>query len=172
MAKQVSDDTFEKKFLSFDTFPSDLHHQPSLLHKPLFTENVFADQQSTQNFLNNFQHQNETWPALVLGDFNNKQRISSVITNRGQLHLAHGISLLLRGSPFILYGDELELKTSDSDSSYMKWNSQENCGFSTNLTLTATITADCQNSVQDLDSHGAGQNLFGLYKRLSWYCEY
>jgi len=75
--------------------------------------------------------------------------------------LAHGISLLLRGTSFVLYGDELEL---NDQTNYMKWNSQLNCGFSKNSTLGIN---DCENSVQDLDSHGAEQNLLGLYKKLS-----
>jgi len=75
--------------------------------------------------------------------------------------LAHSISLLLKGTSFVLYGDELELK---DQADYMKWNSQLNCGFSENTTLKIN---KCENSVQYLDSHGAEQNLLDIYKKLS-----
>jgi len=164
LAKKVGDDTFEKKFLAFDTLPQGVTTSPSLLQRSLFAENVFASTQKTLDFLKDLQtaynNTNQAWPGLMLGEFQ-KPRIADVIDSAEKLHAAHGITLLLKGSPFVLYGDELELH---GNNDHMKWSSQENCGFSSNATLKIS---DCANSVQDLDSHGAGQNLFSLYKRLN-----
>ena len=68
--------------------------------------------------------------------------------------------LLAKGTPFILYGDELEFDNADK---FMKWDNTVSCGFSAN----ASVATHCDNSFQNAFSHGADLNLFGMYKRLT-----
>jgi glycosidase len=75
----------------------------------------------------------------------------------------HGFSLLLKGTPFILYGDEINLK-SNSENRKMKWDSTLNCGFSSNKT---EIAQDCTKNVEEELSHGAQNTLIRMYKSLS-----
>lgn len=47
--------------------------------------------------------------------------------------LAHGMVLLLKGTPFILYGDEIELNGSNEIQNTMQWDKNSaGCGFTDN----------------------------------------
>ena len=121
------------RYLSFDNFPQSEpdtvteETYPSLLQKLLLSKNVFNSNEDTRTFLKDMKAASESdiWPALVTNDGFGKPRISSILRDRKQLHVAHGISLLLKGTPFFLYGDELA-----GESEKMKWDYSPNCGFS------------------------------------------
>lgn len=86
-------------------------------------------------------------------------------TNDNNLKIMHGFSLLLKGTPFILYGDEINLKSLGQDRK-MKWDSTPSCGFSGNADLAKNIT-DCDKSVEEELAHGAGNTLIRMSKSLS-----
>lgn len=72
--------------------------------------------------------------------------------------------LLLKGTPFILYGDELEFNKSDKT---MIWdNTPPACGFTTSNTTTSSSSSKCSKSVKHSLSHGSGDTLLKLYQNL------
>lgn len=163
-AKQISTDTFESKFIGFlpyapETLPEEL---PSTLFRAPLTENPFATQETKQAFLSGLQKESEknVWPSFLTSDYSSN-RLSAIITDLKQLRIAHGMMLLLKSTPFVLYGDELEM---DKKNQFMKWNSAANCGFSSNKTVSV---GDCTNTANDLTSHGAGNNLVKIYRQLA-----
>lgn len=167
---KVSKDTFEEKFIAFYPYESANTNGnatvPSTAFKTLFKSNVFLDAQSKTNFLSSLQSKYENfdkkiWPSFLTSE-NENTRISELFNDKSQLKLAHGLSLMLKGTPFVLFGDELEFSNEDK---YMRWDSSINCGFSTNKSI--NIEQNCEHSVQDSFSHGAGQNLVRMYKQLT-----
>jgi len=168
LTAKISKDTFEEKFIAFYPYESSKNNNrtvPSTLFKTLFKTNVFMGTESKKTFLTNLKSKyedfdNSMWPSYLTSESENA-RISELIKNEQQLKLAHGVVLLLKGTPFVLYGDELEF---DNSNEYMRWDSSLNCGFSTNKTV---LIENCEHSVQDSFSHGAGQNLVRMYKQLT-----
>jgi glycosidase len=79
------------------------------------------------------------------------------------MKIAHGVNLLLKGTPFIQYGDEINLE--DTTPRYMKWNDKLNCGFSNNQT-SLIEQIKCSPNVEEETSHGAGNRLIRLYQSL------
>lgn len=163
-AKQISADTFESKFIGFlpyapETLPEEL---PSTLFKAPLTQNPFGSQEAKQAFLSGLVEESEktVWPSFLTGDYS-ADRLSTIITDKKQLHVAHGMLLLLKSTPFVLYGDELEFK---GTSEFMKWDRSASCGFSANKSVSV---GDCANTACDLTSHGAGNNLIRLYRDLA-----
>ena len=77
------------------------------------------------------------------------------------LKMYHAITLLLKGTPYVLYGDELEFETSDK---HMKWDNSVNCGFSVNSTVQAD---NCKKNVKSSSATGAGNTLTRIYKTMS-----
>ena len=99
-----------------------------------------------------------------LGDFESaSKRISNLIDDdkKSLLKIYQSLIFLLKGTPFLLYGDELEFKTGDK---LMKWDNTPNCGFSSNSTA---INANCENNVKLQKATGAGKTLSRLYKTMS-----
>lgn len=162
VAEKVGDDTFEKKFIAFETFSSETG-TPSTVFKSLFSKSYFATKEHKTELLANLKGHNEEslWQSYLTGTYDS-DRISSVIKDKKRLEATHGIILLLKDTPFVLYGDEIELKGKNA---YMKWDSSVNCGFSSNSTM--GISSDCENSVRDLTAHGAAKNLIRIYKKLA-----
>lgn len=162
-AKKISEDTFESKFIGFlpyapKTLPDEL---PSILFKGPLTQNPFSNQEAKQTFLSGLVEESEkTCSSFLTGDYSS-DRLSTIITDKKQLHVAHGMLLLLKSTPFVLYGDELELK---GTTEFMKWDGSASCGFSANKSLSV---GDCTNTANDLTSHGAGNNLIRLYRDLA-----
>lgn len=99
-----------------------------------------------------------------LGDFESaSKRISNLIDDdkKSLLKIYQSLIFLLKGTPFLLYGDELEFKTGDK---LMKWDNTPNCGFSSNSTA---INANCEKNVKQQKATGAGKTLSRLYKTMS-----
>jgi glycosidase len=99
-----------------------------------------------------------------MGDFEtSSKRISNMMgdASRDLLKIYQSLIFLLKGTPFLLYGDELEFKTGEK---FMKWDSTLNCGFSKNDT---TININCDKNVKRQKATGAGKTLTRLYKSMS-----
>lgn len=168
LAKKVGEEEFETKFIAFHPYNpvagDDV--QASIAIKSLLTKNLYRSNGGKQAFLKSFKARYENddeklWPSYMTGDYLS-DRLGSIIGDKKQLEVTHGILLLLKNTPVILYGDELEFSGHDE---YMKWDSSLNCGFSSNKTM--KIDQVCENSVRDSFSHGAGENLVRMYESLS-----
>jgi glycosidase len=99
-----------------------------------------------------------------VGDFElASKRISNLISGdkKSLLKIYQSLIFLLKGTPFLLYGDELEFKTGDK---LMKWDNSPNCGFSSNSTA---LNVDCEKNVKLQKATGAGKTLSRLYKTMS-----
>lgn len=174
ITEQVGDDTFETKFLAFDKFATPVaeaaggtntYTNPSTIQQPLFSKNIYTSTAEIKTFLLKLQESyndfgQKIWPSYFTSEYQT-ERISRLINNKKQLQVTHGLLLLLKGTPFLMYGDELELSKTDE---FMRWDSSVNCGFSSNTSLSV---GSCENSVQDSSSHGAGQNLIRMYEKLA-----
>lgn len=71
----------------------------------------------------------------------------------------HGLVLLLKGTPFILYGDELEYTKNDK---VMKWDKTPGCGF----TINNKTSLECTNTVKHASAYGSDKSLLKMYERL------
>ena len=75
---------------------------------------------------------------------------------------------MLRGTPIILYGDELGVKSTIINNTivqpYMQWNSKINCGFTTNNSV--NVNSNCNSSVQLNTAHGSGYTEHDLFTHL------
>ena len=82
--------------------------------------------------------------------------------------LAQTVLILLRGTPIVLYGDELGLKSTivngKLEQPYMEWDSSQNCGFSTKNTT--IFSSKCDTSVLFNTAHGAGDTKYDLFTNL------
>lgn len=168
LAQKIGAEEFETKFIAFHPYNpaagDDI--QASTAIKTLLTRNLYESDGGKEEFLKSFQARyedddNKLWPSYMTGDYSS-DRLGSIIKDKKQLEVTHGILLLIKNTPFILYGDELEFSGRDE---YMKWDSSLNCGFSSNKTI--QIDQACENSVRDSFSHGAGENLVRMYEKLS-----
>lgn len=167
IVNQISKDTFEQKFIAFDSIEKKERVESSSTElRSLFSGNVFDTIDTKKEFISNLKESftnfdDKLWPSYLSGYYG-EERIKSKIQDKKQLKVAHGLLLLLKGTPFVLYGDELELSGNDN---YMKWDNSINCGFSTNKTL--DIKTVCEDTIRDAMSHGSGQNLIRIYKSLA-----
>ncbi len=83
-------------------------------------------------FLSALYKDESAWPVLQLGEVNSK-RIKGLFENSQMFQLAHGMVLLLKGTPFVLFGDEIELKGGNEIENTMQWDtSSMGCGFTDN----------------------------------------
>ena len=99
-----------------------------------------------------------------MGDFEStNKRISNIISeeNKNLLKIYQSLIFLLKGTPYLLYGDELEFKTGEK---FMKWDKTQNCGFSKNSTV---LNSNCEKNVKLQKATGAGKTLTRLYKSMS-----
>lgn len=72
------------------------------------------------------------WPILKIGDVNSK-RIAGLFSSNKVARLVHGLVLLLKGTPFTLFGDEIELEGKNEIENMMQWSTDSlGCGFTDN----------------------------------------
>lgn len=79
--------------------------------------------------------------------------------NNEILPVYHAIVLLLKGTPIILYGDELAFSKGEK---LMKWDNSAACGFSSN----SSLKLNCDMSVKESFAHGTGKSLPVIYREL------
>jgi glycosidase len=103
-----------------------------------------------------------------LGDFD-LPRLSSSFSNNKQLRLVHALCLLLKGTPVILAGDELEMQVTNEAENYMQWDNSNGCGFTDNVEVGSFLKniTNCKNNVQSALAHGSQESLIRIYKRIS-----
>lgn len=94
-----------------------------------------------------------------MGDYSSK-RIRDTLPNTRFLWTYHGLALLLKGTPIILYGDELEFKRMDL---FMKWDNTNGCGFTNSSTI---LRHNCTNSVKHGQADGSDTSLLRMYEQL------
>jgi glycosidase len=87
-------------------------------------------------------------------------RLADSFGKRDYLPIYHHLALLLKGTPFLLYGDELEFKKEDA---YMKWDKSRGCGFSSS---NETLQLSCKGNVREAMAHGSHDSLVRFYKKL------
>ena len=100
-----------------------------------------------------------------MGDFESTtKRISDLFSdeNKSLLKIFQSMTFLLKGTPYLLYGDELELKSRDKK--LMRWDSTENCGFSS---AAKKLNDNCENNVKLQRATGAGTTLTRIYKSMA-----
>ena len=82
--------------------------------------------------------------------------------------LAQTLLILLRGTPIVLYGDELGLKSKFENNKlvqpYMEWDNTANCGFSS--VNKSIVSKGCTSSVLLNTAHGAGDTDYDLFTNL------
>jgi hypothetical protein len=157
---QIAKDVFKPKCIA--TYPfSENFGQSKLIDSSMLriTESIVNNTAGLIQKIKDLYAQDNSNPAFVLGDFNWK-RLSEHFTDESLIHLYHSIALLLKGTPMILYGDEIELKDNDL---FMKWNNQINCGFSSSNAKSNQI--ECSNNVGM--KLARGETLPRIYKKLS-----
>ncbi len=96
---------------------------------------------------------------LELSDFESN-RVSKNIQNSD---LYQSLLLLLRGTPVLLYGDELKYNNKDK---YMKWSTNLNCGFSKYRDSTVDELNSCDDNAKEAFAHGSGPTLASIYQTL------
>lgn len=162
LAEKVGKDTFEKKYISFYPLENAKENvNPSTLtHKFFMQSNLVQKSEFVAKLTEIYNSSSEKqWPSFITGEYTS-ERLKNFVNNAKQLPIIHGMLLLTKGTPFILYGDELEF---DNEDKFMKWDNTVSCGFSKN----ASVATHCDNSFQNAFSHGADLNLFGMYKKLT-----
>ena len=102
---------------------------------------------------------------MQLGDFvPTTKRIGDLFAAKTSAiqNIYHSLTFLLKGTPFLMYGDELEFKSGDKQ---MKWDNTPSCGFSNNAsTLEST---NCDKNVKRFSATGAGHTLPRIYKSMA-----
>lgn len=156
LVKESEEKTFEKKF--FSVYPSTNAGFKASNSSTAFYNIAFEQGfqfEKIRSFCNDTK--SGVWPSIKI-DF------SKSSLPEEHVKIVHGISLLLRGTPFLDYGDEIYLK-SQAEKRYMKWDSTHSCGFTTDKTV--SLNNDCNNTVAEELSHGAGNTLIRMYKSLN-----
>ena len=92
-------------------------------------------------------------------------RISNLFKDNKLSKLLNGIVLLIKGTPFVMFGDELELKGTSEIDKIMQWDDSLGCGFTDDLDIGEHFqsSTDCANNAQNLGAN----SLIELYKALS-----
>jgi len=156
---KIAKEAFKPKFVAVYPFTEN-NGQSKLIDQSLL--NINSDIVSNPNefikLLKNLYRESNPNPAFVLGDFQSP-RLSEKINDNSLLNLYHSIALLLKGTPIVLYGDEIELSKNDE---FMKWNNEINCGFSSS---NVSKQVNCDNNVRK--NLARGETLPRIYKKLS-----
>lgn len=103
------------------------------------------------------------YTCFKLGYFSSK-RIADSLNTTKYASVYHGLALLLKGTPILLYGDELEYTKQDK---YMNWDKMlPGCGF-TNSSVPLPQLRNCQKTVKRAFAYGnSDASLLRLYERL------
>ncbi len=85
------------------------------------------------------------WPSFQLGEFNS-HRIKSLYASN-LFRLAHGLVLLIKGTPVVLYGDEIELQGRNELENTMQFEKTIGCGFTESQDIAEYFekSTSCQN---------------------------
>lgn len=108
------------------------------------------------------------WPVLVLGEYDSL-RLKNTFGDNKLSRLVHGLVLLLRGTPLVLFGDEIELTAASEYENTMQWNSaDQGCGFTSNSEVGVFFrgaTNNCANNVEETAKKSS--SLIQLYQNLA-----
>ncbi len=76
--------------------------------------------------------------------------MASAFKNKDHLKLAHSLILALKGTPFILFGDELGLEGKSELENIMQWDNSSGCGFTNNKEIGEHFKSEvhCENSAE------------------------
>lgn len=108
---------------------------------------IFQNPSEVNTLIKSAYESKNSWPNFMLGDFNTK-RIKNSFENNNLSKLVHGLVMLLKGTPFLLFGDEIELKGSNEIENTMQWDNTKGCGFTDNEEIANFFTesTQCQNA--------------------------
>jgi glycosidase len=155
----ISKSTFKPKFIAFYPFEAaEYTFNPSTV-----IDRTLINVNKEEDFVQKIEKLNGD--SFALGDFElNNQRISGLVQDKDKslLKIYQSLVFLLKGTPYLLYGDELEFKGEDK---HMRWDNSMNCGFSENKTIVVS-NADCGVNVKRQKATGAGNTLTRLYKTM------
>ena len=102
--------------------------------------------------------------SIETGDLD-ATRISNLFKDNKLSKLLNGVLLLIKGTPFVMFGDELELKGTSEIDKIMQWDDSLGCGFTDDLDIGEHFqsSTDCANNAQNVQAN----SLVELYKALS-----
>lgn len=159
MADQIHSDTFKYKLIAVHSNKTETENEETYLNLAAdFSNTATNDVKNLRTFLAKIISSSSSNGYLV--NSYNKKRIADLI-EPNLLKIYHSLVLLLKGSPLILYGDEIGL---NQQNFRMKWEPIDNCGFSQNKTI--KNLADCKNNVKALLAYGSGKTLLKTYNKL------
>ncbi len=96
-------------------------------------------------------------------------RLKNTFGDNKLSRLVHGLVLLLRGTPLVLFGDEIELTAASEYENTMQWNSaDQGCGFTSNSEVGVFFrgaTNNCANNVEETAKKSS--SLIQLYQNLA-----
>lgn len=99
--------------------------------------------------------------GYVISSYNSGRIADAVEIEK--LSIYHSLLLLLKGSPIILFGEEIAM-TKLNNEPRMKWDMSPNCGFSQNKTFNPNSI--CVSNVKASLADGSGVTLLKIYKEL------
>jgi len=108
------------------------------------------------------------WPVLVFGEYGTPRISNSFGENSNHLRLAHGLLMLLRGTPLTLYGDEIELSGTSEYENVMQWSDEPGCGFTLSADVSSFFreaTKNCAHNAADAAKNV--NSLIALYKKVA-----
>lgn len=159
MAEQIHSETFKYKLIATHSNKSETENEESYLNLGAdFGSTSTADLKDVNKFLSKVEDSAKS-NGYTLNSYNSGRIADSI--EPSLLKIYHSLVLLLKGSPLVLYGDEIAL---DKQNPRMKWESSGNCGFSPNKT--STLKSNCQVSVKASLAHGSGETLLKIYQEL------
>ena len=176
---KIAADTFKAKFIGFHPL-ADSVGQSKLIRADLAPRLFATEPRQFVEHLSAAVYPSgggDEAPVLQLASFDSPQRLAALFAGLSAApassnatspvdHLFHCVSLLLRGTPFVLYGDEIELlEPPTAAESTMKWRSGPSCQFSNNKSLAPS--SECGNSVDIVMGRARGRSLPKLFKELS-----
>lgn len=88
-------------------------------------------------------------------------RIADTIGDLNDRRMLHHLVMLLKGTPVLLYGDEIEFDKNDKQ---MKWDNSKSCGFTTSNTTQSNVA--CEHNVRLSLAHGSVDSLVRLYGQM------
>lgn len=154
IADQIHSETFRYKLIATTSNLNQSENEETYLN--IGTD--FSTGQRLENILNKIESTSKSNGYLI--STYNTQRIADLI-HPDVLTIYHSLLLLLKGSPIVLFGEEIGLSQTNPR---MKWDMSPNCGFSQNKTFASNFM--CHLNVKASLAHGSGETLLKIFKEL------
>lgn len=155
-SKKIAKETFKPKFLAFSGPFENNYAQTKFMDRTFIdAEKKDSSGADFANKLKKIYGKDDSSPLFAIAEFSSERK---KLDNSDNLQIFHSLVLLLKGTPFVLYGDEIE-----SDDLYMRWDNSNNCGFSENNV--SLIVQNCEHNVKKYLARG--ETLPRIYEKLN-----